>query len=173
MTVMNPMTWPLWLRCQLAGLTWVAIQSFLISDDGPRTVLGAVPYAAVGGVLGLTLWALIRVHERRLFGDLSGAERSAVLVAVRTARPPDDPRLGDAAVRVARRGARRRMGPVSHAVFFGLFVLLSIYLVVSGTTWAWFGVLFWPLTGWYSWRTEQRERRAAERYLHAAGAAAR
>jgi hypothetical protein len=34
--------------------------------------------------------------------------------------------------------------------------------------WAWAGVVVFSLAGWYSARTEQRQRQAALRFLHAA-----
>ncbi|WP_229071041.1 hypothetical protein [Actinoplanes sp. DH11] len=163
---MNPLRWPLWLRCQITGFLWSGLM-YGLGGDRPHTWFGVGPYLVMGVVFGLALWGVTRVHVRRLFGDLSGAERETVIEAVRTARPPADPRLGDAATRVARHWARPRLRPVPHALFFGFFVVLSIWLGFAVTPWAWLGVVLWPLAAWYSWRGEQREQRTGERFLDA------
>jgi Flp pilus assembly protein TadB len=168
---MNPLRWPLWLRCQAIGLLWCGF-AFAFIETSPRTVGLAIGNLVGGVVLGLVAWGLSRAYERRLFGVLTAAERAEVIEAVRTARPPEDPRLMDAAVRVARRQARLRDGRVFHAAFFGCFVALAVYLAVSVTPWFWFGVALFPLAGWYSWQSTRRERRAGEGFLRAAEAAA-
>lgn len=50
--------WPLWLRCQLAGLVWGGTMLALLTD-GPHTALRAVAYLLAGVVFGLVLWAVL------------------------------------------------------------------------------------------------------------------
>ncbi|GIF08461.1 hypothetical protein Asi03nite_59990 [Actinoplanes siamensis] len=154
----------MWLRSQIAGLLWGGFM-YLFAADEPHTVTQAAVYLAGGMVFGLAFWWLTRSQERRLFGDLSDAERATATAAVRAGRRPEDPRLRDAATRLARRWTRRGTRPAYHVIVFVFFLLLSIYVAIDVTPWSWFGVVFWPLAGWLSWRTERGQRLAAERFL--------
>ena len=142
---------------------------YTFTADGPRTVTQAVIYLVGGICFGLLLWVLIRSQERRLFGDLTDAERAATVQAVRSGRPPADPRLRDAAARLAGSWTKRAGKTIPQLIIFGLFLLLSVYLGVAVNPWHWLGVLFWPAVAWLSIRSEQRHRRMAESYLRAAG----
>lgn len=168
---MNPLTWPLWMRCQLGGLLWAGF-FYLRIATAPRTVTTAVIYVFGGVVFGLALWALARARQRRLFGDLTHAERKAVVDAIEAARPPDDARLREAAVRMARHCNTPRTRARYQLIFFGLFVVLSVYVAIAETWWGAFGVVIFPLAAWYSIRTEARQRDTAQRFLHAAQALA-
>ena len=166
---MSPRKWPLWLRSQAAGLVWGGFMYGTVAN-GPRTVMQALVHLVGGVLFGLAFWGLMRMQERRTFGDLPASERTMAVRAVVTAQPPQEPRLGEVSMRVARQWARPKMRPVHHVIFFGLFVLLSVYLGVFVSFWGWFGVVFFPLAGWHSARTEQRQRQAALRFLRAAEA---
>ncbi|GAA2582668.1 hypothetical protein GCM10010435_70500 [Winogradskya consettensis] len=124
----------------------------------PRFLAGGLAFA-------LAIWGLARSQERRLFGDLSERERTAAVEAVRAARPPEDTRLGAAAVRLATGWATSRTRPVHQILAFGFFLVLSVYVAITVTPWGWFGLVFWPLVAWLTVRNERRQQRVAERYL--------
>lgn len=160
------MRMPLWLRCLIAGLGWGAFM-YAFTAEGPRTLTQGLIHLVGGLLFGLVFWGLMWWQERRFFGDLSTTEREAAVDAVRTAQPPGDPRVADAAERLARRWAAPKMRPRSQVIFFAFFVLLSIYVALEVAPWAWIGVLLWPLAAWYSIRQQERQQRIGQRYLRA------
>lgn len=166
---MNALRWPLWARCQLVSLIWT-FGMYVFVVRGPRTVVLALAYLVISALLGLALWAVLRVQERRLYGDLTEAERGTAVAAVRSGQPPEDPRLAAAAARVAKNWAGKYRNVGFQIGVFGFFFLLFGYLAVTGTLWAWAGLVFWPLVGWHSMRMERRQRDTGRRYLAAAAA---
>ena len=167
----NPSTWPLWLRCQISGVTWAGLMHVFTADH-PLTPFTAAVSLLVGVVIGLAMWALLRVQHRRMFGEATGAERVAAVAAVTATRVPGDPRQREAAVRIARAWAKPRRQIVFQVAVWTFFVLLGIYLAVSVTPWWCAGVALFAAVGGLSLRSEQRNRRAGHRFLAAAGAAA-
>ena len=163
---MDPRTWPLWIRCQLAGVVWTGF-SYAFTATAPRSVMTAVVYLAIGVALGLTLFVVVRWQERRLYGRLTGAGRATAIEAIRLGRPAADPEVQAAATRLARQWSAPGRQPRYQVIFYGLFVLLAIYLGVAVSPWAWLGVVFWPVFGFFAVRSEHRQRRAALRFLRA------
>jgi hypothetical protein len=142
-----------------------------MARDGPPTVLTGLAGLVTGVLMGLALWGGLRWQERRTFGDLAEAERRTAVAAVVAARPPDDPRQRDAAVRIADTWAKPAWQIGFQVIFWIFFVLLTIYLGIAVTPWGWPGAAFFSLVGWYSLRSELRNRRAGRRFRQAAATA--
>lgn len=164
---MDPRMWPLWMRCQLAGLLYSGCMYAFVAT-GPRTVMSAVVYLAVGVAFGAALFLVVRRLEHRMFGDLTRAGRATAIEAIRRGRPAAEPEVQEAATRLARRWAAPGRQPRYQAIIFGLFVLLSVYVAVTVTPWGWLLVAFWLVAGPLAVRSESRQRRAALRFLQAA-----
>jgi hypothetical protein len=73
---------------------------------------------------------------------LSGAERARVRGAVAANEPPDDPRLAQAAVSVARYGVSRRDNPVALTAMLLIIGALGGWLATTRPLW-WFVVVGW------------------------------
>ncbi|GGK95830.1 hypothetical protein [Mangrovihabitans endophyticus] len=162
---MHPLGWPLWCRCLIAGLAYgVALYAVGVGGRAAELILG---YPVVGVVLGLMLWPYARAHERKLYGDLTGDERVAVMRAVRAHDPPRDARLRDAGARLAHHWTSRQRQPRNQLIVFALLELLAVFAALTMTAWGWAAVVLLPPVAWYSVRIERRQRLAALRFLHA------